>query len=113
LESLFGGAVLVHLDSESVPVFRLVVCWSSGGHASECRSDSTIESSSELHDEGFRVGVSGISHEIAELIQVVVDRSSALEVGVPFQDVDRGCLGVQGEEIFPKLVFEVVPIGKT
>jgi len=68
LESLFGGAILVHLDSESVPIFWLVVCWSSGGHVSECRSDSTIEPSSELNDQGFWVGISGIFHEVAELV---------------------------------------------
>ena len=68
LESLFGGAVLVHLDGKSVPILRLVVCWSSGGHASECRSDSTVEPSSEFHDEGFGVSISGISHEISELV---------------------------------------------
>jgi len=84
LEGLFGGTVLIHLDSELVPIFRLVVCWSSGGHTSDCQSDPAIEPSSEFHDKGFWVGVSRIFHEIAELVEVIVDRSFALEVGVPF-----------------------------
>jgi len=41
----------------------------------------------ELDYNSFRVGVSGIVDKVAELVEVIVDRPFALEVGGRLQDI--------------------------
>ena len=57
LESFVGRAVLVHEDSEVVPGFWLSVRWSAESHSRKSGGYPSVESSAELDDDCFRVGV--------------------------------------------------------
>jgi len=81
MESLVCHAVLVYLDCETEPGFRVCIRRPSEGHLCESRRDSAVKALAELDYDGFRVGVSGIVNKVAELVEVVVDRALALEVG--------------------------------
>jgi len=81
VESLVCCAVLVYPDCETEPGFRVCIRRPSEHHPCESRRDSAVKASVELDYDGFRVGVSRIVNKVAELVEVVVDRPFALEVG--------------------------------
>jgi len=73
VESLVCRVVLVYLDCETEPGFRVCIGRPSEGHPCEGRRDLAVKASAELDYNGFRVGVSGIVNKVAELVEVVVD----------------------------------------
>jgi len=73
--------VLVYPDCETEPGFQVCIRRPSECHPCESRRDSAVKASAELDYDGFRVGVSRIVNKIVELVEVVVDRPFALEVG--------------------------------
>ena len=81
MESLICRAVLVYPDCETEPGFRVCIGRSSECHPCEGHRDSAVKASAELDYNRFRVGVSGIVDKVAELVEVIVDRPFALEVG--------------------------------
>jgi len=64
----------------------------------------------ELDYDGLQVGVSGIINKVAELVEVVVDRLFALEIGSCLQNVDGSGFRIQRHEVLSELVFEVQPV---
>jgi len=81
VESLVCRAVLVYPDCEMEPGFRVCIGRPSERHPCEGRRDLVVKASAELDYDGFRVGVSGVVNKVAELVEVVVNRPFALEVG--------------------------------
>ena len=81
MESLVCCAVLVYPDRETEPGFRVCIRRPSEHHPCEGCRDSVVKASAELDYDGFRVSVSGIVDKVAELVEIVVDRPFALEVG--------------------------------
>jgi len=81
VESLVCCTVLVYPDCEKEPGFQVCIGRPSKCHPCESRQDSAVKASVELDYNGFRVGVSGIVNKVVELVEVIVDRPFALEVG--------------------------------
>ena len=64
----------------------------------------------EFHHYYFGVEVPGFQDEVLELIWVVINRTTPLEVSHGLQLVDSGSVCVRQIEFLPKLIPEVLPI---
>jgi hypothetical protein len=68
LETLIGSMVLVYLDSKVEPGFRICIRWSSGCHSCKSGRYLPVESSAEVHHDGFGIGIPGIIHQVLEMV---------------------------------------------
>jgi len=112
MEHLICHVVLIHLDCEAEPGFRVRIRRSSTCHSREGRRDSTVEAPVEFDCNGFRVGVSGIVNQVPELVEVVVDSPLALKVGGCLQDVDGSGFQVEWHKVLSEFFFKVQPINE-
>jgi len=68
LEGLVSCMVLVHLNSELEPRFRVCVQRAAGCHSSKGRCNLAVEPTTELDYDGLLVSVSRVVDEITELV---------------------------------------------
>jgi len=90
--------------------FRVEIIWPSGSHCGYCVCNSQVQPLSEFDHYGFQIRVPGVRDEVSEVVEVVVDCPSALEIANPFQLV--GCHGfrVEREKLGSEVGAEVVPV---
>jgi len=110
VEGFVRGTVLVHSDGKTEPGFGIRVCGSPVGYPCKGHRDSTVEASAEFHHNHFRVRVAGVLNEVLELVEVIVDRPSTLEVRHGFQHVHGRGFGIEGHEVLSELLFEIDPV---
>jgi hypothetical protein len=110
LEGLISSTVLVHLDCEVKPGFRVCIRRSSRCHSHKSSRYPLVKPSTEFHHNGFGVGIPGVIHQVMELVQVIVNCPFALEIGQSLQYI-YGCgFRIEGHEIFAELILEVDPV---
>jgi len=113
VEGFVRGTVLVHSDGKTEPGFGIRVCGSPVGHPGKGRQDSAVEASAEFHHNCFQVGVARVLNEVLELVKVIINRPSTLEVRRGFQHVHGCSFGIEGHEVLPELIFEIGPVDET
>ena len=55
-----------------------------------------VEALAEFHHNRFRVGVAGVLNEVLELVEVIIDQPSTLEVRRGFQHIHGRSFGIEG-----------------
>jgi len=113
VEGFVRSMVLVHSDGKTEPGFGIRVCGSPAGHPGKGHQDSAVEASAEFHHNCFQVRVAGVLNEVLELVEVIVDQPSTLEVRRGFQHVRSCGFGIEGHEVLPELIFEINPVDET
>jgi hypothetical protein len=84
----------------------------SGCHSCKSGGYLPVELSGEFHHDGFGIGISRVIYQVAELVQVVIYHSFALEVGQSLQYI-YGCgFCIEGHEVFVKLILKIDPVGE-
>ena len=88
-EGSVGSLVLIDMDSRFIPRFWVEVIQPSSSHCGYRICNSRVQPSLEFDHYGLRIRVPGVRDEVSEVVEVVVNCPSALEVADPFQLV--GC----------------------